>query len=227
MAIDLKRSIIRSEYGHFTVDANATFEAGQIATFQSDGEVAVCDGTAPMGILKWNKTSGLTGVAVNEAIVINDTSTVNLAHANVSNVKVKSATTGGTTYTVTTDYTVNTTNGTVTRVGGSLPSGATSYVTYTYSLSTAELRSAGVNFNLHRDDTAGSGKITVIQGYGTVYTDQYITDEDYAVNDTVYSTSAGKFTKVNSYSKPFGKVISVPSANDPFLGVEGNFVADR
>lgn len=227
MAIDLKRSIIRSEYGHFTVDANATFEAGQIATYNSDGEVAVCDGTAPMGILKGNKTSGLTGVVVNEAIVLSDTSSVTLAHANVSNVKVKNATTGGTTYVGGgSAYTLDATHGIITRVG-TIVNGATSYVTYTYSLSTAELKAAGVNFNLHRDDTAGSGKITVIEGFGTVYTDKYVTDLDYATNDTVYSTNTGLFTKTNSYSKPFGKVVSVPSANDPFLGVEGNFIADR
>lgn len=227
MSIDLTRSIIRSEYGHFTVDANASFEAGQIAQFGSDGEVVTCDGTAPMGVLKWNKTSTLTSTIANEALVLNDTSATLLDHANVSNVKVKSATTGGTTYTVTTDYTVNTTNGTVTRVDGqAIANGATVYVSYTYQLSTAEAGNK-LNFYLHHDDTAGSGKITVIQGYGTIYTDQYDSSKSYAINDTVYPTISGKFTNVADYNKPFGKVISVPSASDPYLGIEGNFIADR
>lgn len=226
MAIDLKRSILGREMGNKPVDANAVFQAGMISQYASDGEIVTCDGTAPCGVFKWNKTSTVTGVEVKEAIVLTGTTASNLNHANVSNVKVENA--AGTDYIVTTDYTVNTTNGTVTRNGaGGITSGATVYVTYTYQLSSAELNAAGKNFTLSTDDTQGSNKITIIQGFSTVYTDQYDTSKDYAVGDTVYPTVGGKFTNQADYNKPFGKVISVPTAADPYLGIEGLFTNDR
>jgi hypothetical protein len=237
MAIDLKRSFIGREVGNKTVEPTTSFNAGMIGTINSSGNVAVCDSTAvPAGILKWNKTSTEYGVTVDEPVVMNTDGTTasNLKHANVSNVKVRSVAGGGTTYILTTDYTVNAVNGTVTRVA-TITSGATVYISYTYQLTANDLASnvaapgyTGLNFQLSTDDTQGSNKITLIQGVSTVYTDQYDTSRNYAINDVLYCTSAGIFinTPVGPAYK-FGRVISVPTASDPFLGVEGNFIQDR
>lgn len=226
MALDIKRCVIGREMGNKTVDPNATFQAGMIAQYGSTGNIVTSDGTAPAGVFKYNKTSSVYGVAVKEAIVLMDTTATNLNHANVSNVKVENA--AGTDYTPTTDYTVGTTNGTITRNGAGITNGATVYVTYTYQYSEADKINEGKNFALNFDDTLGSNKITFIQGFSTIYTDQYDTSLDYTVGQTLYVTGTGKFTTQNFFGgKSFGKVVSVPTASDPFLGVEGTFTNDR
>lgn len=231
--LDLTRTVSGRELGNKDVDPNATFEAGMIGAYAADGSITTCDGSTetPAGILKFGKTSSVTGVEVSEAITFADDATtqtaVNLKHANVSNVKVENS--AGTDYTVTTDYTVAVVNGTVTRNGsGGVAVTETVYVTYTYELSATERNEQGLNFNLNHDDTLGSNKIVIIQGLSTIYTDQYKTDADYAVEDVVYCGADGKFTKSDpGTSFKFGKVISVPTATDRFLGVEGNFTNDR
>lgn len=238
MAIDIKRTLIGREAGNKTVDPNTTFNAGMVGAYNSSGNVVVCDSTAtPAGILKWNKTSTLYGISVDEAVVMNtDGSTAsNLAHANVTNVRVRSLANGlGTLYVLTTDYTVSAVNGTVTRVAN-IASGGTVYITYTFQLTATDIASGanapgnvGLNFALNSDDTAGSGKIVLIQSLSTVFTDQFDTSRTYSVNDQLYVNSAGLFTNINfAGASKFGRVISAPTASDPYLGVEGNFTADR
>ena len=226
--LDLKRCFIGREAGNKTVDANATFEAGMVAQYASDGEVVVSDGTNPCGVFKWNKTSQIYGIVAREAVTLTGTTASNLDHANVSSVKVENS--AGTNYLVTTDYTVSTTNGTVTRVGGGgIASGETVYVTYTYQKTEAEMNRDGKNFLLNNDDTQGSNRITIIQGFSTIYTDKYDTSLDYTVGSSVYVRSDGYFTATDygTVFGPFGKVVSVPTASDPYLGIEGNFINDR
>ncbi len=229
--LDLTRTVSGRELGNKDVDANASFEAGMIGSYDSSGNITICAGTNPAGIFKYNKTSTITGVEVKEAITFADTSAVqtavNLKHANVSNVKVEDS--AGTDYTVTTDYTIVAGNGTITRgVSSAIGYLEVVNVTYTYELSATELNDQGKNFNLNTDDTLGSGRITLIQGFSSVYTDQYKTDEDFAVEDVLYCGADGKFTKTNPGSgDAFGKVIFVPTATDKYLGVEGNFTNDR
>lgn len=232
MSIDIKRTFIGREAGNKPVDPNTTFNAGMVGAYNSSGNIVVSDGTTvPAGILKWNKTSTVYGVIVDEAVVMNTDGTTAsaLAHANVSSVRVRSLAGGlGTLYTLTTDYTVSTTNGTVTRVAN-IASGGTVYVTYTFQLSATDLASGanapgnvGLNFQLNTDDTVGSGKIVLIQGLSTVFTDQFETTRTYAIGDQLYVAGNGLFTNAVVINK-FGRVVSVPSASDPYLGVEGMF----
>ena len=232
MSIDIKRSFIGREVGNKNVDPNTTFNAGMVGAYNSSGNIVVSDGTTlPAGILKWNKTSTVYGVIVDEAVVMNTDGTTAsaLAHANVSSVRVRSLAGGlGTLYNLTTDYTVSTTNGTVTRVAN-IASGGTVYITYTFQLNATDIASGanapgnvGLNFQLNTDDTAGSGKITLIQGLSTVFTDQFETSRTYAINDLLYVSGNGLFTNAVVTNK-FGRVVSVPTASDPYLGVEGVF----
>ncbi len=233
MAIDIKRTFIGREVGNKPVDPNTTFNAGMVGEYNSSGNIVVSDGTAPCGILKWNKTSTLYGVAVDEAVVMNtDGSTPStLLHANISNPRVRSLAGGlGTLYTNTVDYSYSAVNGTVTRLA-TIASGGTVYVTYTFQLSATDIASGanapgnvGLNFNLNSDDTAGSGKITIIQGLSTVFTDQYDTSRTYTLNEQLYVMNGGQFTNVTPPGQAkFGRVVSVPTASDPYLGVEGSF----
>lgn len=225
MAIDIKRCFIGREAGNKPVDASAVFEAGQIAAYASDGELVVCDNTAvPCGMFKWNKTTQIYGSIIAEAVTLTGTTASNLDHATVSNVKVHSTAAGGTVYNLTTDYTVNATNGTVTRaVTSTISSGQTVYVTYTYQKTTAEMDRDGKNFLLTNDDSQGSNKMTIVQGLSTVYTDQFETNRVYAVNDAVFCSGAGKLTNSAVSSYRIGRVMSVPTAADPYLGIEGDF----
>lgn len=234
MSIDIKRTFIGREVGNKPVDPNTTFNAGMVGAYNSSGNIVVSDGTTvPAGILKWNKTSTVYGVSVDEAVVMNTDGTTPsaLAHANVSSVRVRSLAGGlGTLYTLTTDYAVNTTNGTVKReASGAIASGGTVYITYTFQLSAADIASGasapgnvGLNFNLNNDDTAGSGKIVLIQGLSTVFTDQFETSRTYAIGDQLYVAGNGLLTNAVVINK-FGRVVSVPTASDPYLGVEGMF----
>lgn len=225
MAIDIKRSFIGREVGNKPVDASATFEAGQIASYASDGELVLSDSTSvPCGMFKWNKTTQIYGAVVAEAVTLTGTTASNLDHANVHDVKVTSTATGGTVYNLTTDYTANTTNGTITRVAtGQISSGQTVYVFYTYQKTTAEMDRDGKNFLLTNDDSQGSNKMTIIQGMSTVYTDQFETNRVYAVNDAVYASGNGKLTNAAVSSYRIGRVVSIPTAADPYLGIEGDF----
>lgn len=224
MAIDIKRSFIGREAGNKAVDASASFEAGQVAAYASDGELVLSDSTAvPCGIFKWNKTTQIYGAIVAEAVTLTGTTASNLDHATVSNVKVHSTAAGGTVYNLTTDYTVNATNGTVTRaVASTISSGQTVYVSYTYQKTTAEMDRDGKNFLLNNDDSQGSNKMTVIQGMSTIYTDQFETNRVYAVNDAIYCSGNGKLTNSAVSAYRIGRVVSVPTASDPYLGVEGD-----
>jgi len=228
MAIDLKRSVIGRELGTIPVDANSYFQAGNILEYEADSsgnkQLSLHDGTGtPCGVAKWDRATTLYDVAVNESITFTGAdSTVSLAHANVSSVKVTDST-DTTTYTVTTDYTVNTTNGTVTQVStGSIGTTETVHVTYTYQMTAADIDQVGRNFNNTTDDTAGSDRITVIQGFSTVFTDQYDTGVTYTIGAQLYADANGKFTVTSSGNEAFGRCIFVPTAADPYLGVEGN-----
>lgn len=224
MAIDYKRCFIGREAGNKPVDASATFEAGQVATYASDGELVVCDNTAvPCGMFKWNKTTQIYGGIIAEAVTLTGITASNLKHANVSNVKVTSTATGGTEYSGVTDYTVNTTNGTVVRnTPSGISSGQTVYVSYTYQKTDAEMIRDGKNFVLSLDDSQGSNKMAIIQGLSTLYTDAFETGRAYAVNDAIYCNGSGKLTNT-TYTYRIGRVISVPTAADPYLGIEGDF----
>jgi hypothetical protein len=133
-------------------------------------------------------------------------------------------------FTLTTDYTFSATNGTVTRNGaGAIGSGDTVYVTYTYLLSTAQLlQNQGQNFWNNLDEVAQhDNRVTVITSAEMLFTCQYDTTRTYTLTSTgsnLYaSTTVGKeglFTNDSSGSAVFvGRVIQVPTASDPFLGL--------
>ena len=227
MSIDIKKlvKIGGSEPGTVGVDANTSFQAGQIATYDSAGAATLAgSGDNPVGIFKADKASTVYAVSAREAVTIVALETAySFAHANVSSVLVEDL--AGTDYTVTTDYTINTTNGTITTTASgstTITAGETVYVTYTYEMTAADKEQEGVNFFNSNDDTQGSNKITMLQGGWRVYTDQFETDQNYAMNAQLFVSANGKFTS-QELTYHFGRVVSIPTASDPYLGVEGEF----
>lgn len=63
------------------------------------------------------------------------------------------------------------------------------------------------------DETLASGEMTVYTTGGVFFTDQYKTDDTWAVGDAVYSTATGTFTNtaLDSDSRKVGYVLAVPT----------------
>lgn len=229
--LDLGRCQIKEALGIFVADPANTFRAGMLVMRNAAGLVVPSDGSAVLGVAKWNHASTSLAVAVDEALVLSGTTATPLKHGNVSNVRVNSAPKGaGTASVVTTDYTLSASNGTVARVGGgNIADGATVYVTYTYQLTEAELLTMqGKNFWNSLDEVSqNEGRVTVITDAELLFTSQYDTSRSYALtgaSSKLYAATgggkAGLFTNDSSGSAKFvGEVFQVPTAADPFLGL--------
>ena len=231
MAIDLKkvRNLGGAEYGNNVVDANSSWQAGQIAAYTTDsaGNTTVTvagTGSNAACIFKWDKATTLYGVVVSETVTFDAVDSVeNLAHANVSNVRVIDSD-GSTDRT--SGVTVNATNGTLTNggTGSGIAAGETVTVTYTYQKTEAELQRDGKNLYNTNDFTAGSNRITLFQCNWRIYTDQFDTAQNYTLGAALYVGANGKFTS-QVLTNRAGRVADVPTASNPFLGVEGSFIA--
>jgi len=163
-------------------------------------------------------------VVVSETVTFDAVDSVeNLAHANVSNVRVIDSD-GSTDRT--SGVTVNATNGTLTNggTGSGIAAGETVTVTYTYQKTEAELQRDGKNLYNTNDFTAGSNRITLFQGNWRIYTDQFDTAQNYTLGAALYVGANGKFTS-QVLTNRAGRVADVPTASNPFLGVEGSFIA--
>ena len=229
MSIDIKKlvKIGGSEPGTIGVDPNTSFQAGQIAAYDANGAATLAgSGDNPVGIFKWDKTSTVYAVSAREAVTVVALETAySFAHANVSSVIVENLAGGDYTEGAGDDYVLNTTSGTITTTASgttSVTAGETVYVTYTYEMTAADKEQAGVNFFNSNDDTQGSNKITMLQGGWRVYTDQFETDQNYTMNAQLFVSANGKFTS-QELTNHFGRVVSIPTASDPYLGVEGVF----
>lgn len=222
--LDLGRCQIREALGVFVADPAATFSQGQLVMKNSSGLVVQCDGTDVLGVAKWNKSTGLLGVKVDEAIVLNGTDPSNLSRANVSNVKV-SATAGGAAITASGNYTLNTTNGTVARIAlGVIGDGDTVYVSYTFAITSQEVtQQHGTNFWNNLDEVSqADNRVTVITDAELLFTTHYDTSRQYALtgaSSNLYAGTGGLFTNDNASGKFMGRVMQLPTASDPFLGL--------
>lgn len=230
--LDLARCVIQQDLGVFVANPVKYFRAGMLVTKGASG-IEAAAGVKVLGVAKWNKPNGkLLGAVVDEPVVFSVLdAAVPLKHANVSNVQVKTAAgNAGKITTADTDYTLNATNGTVAAKTGGDDFGdvdppLTAYVSYTYELTEAELDFQGRNFwNFLDDVTIQDGHITVITDWSIIFTTQYDTSKNYTEGETLYcgksATTIGLFTNVNEGScDVVGKVLQVPSATDPYLGV--------
>jgi len=225
----------------YDVDTNVNIWAGMVAFLATNAAGATvattaASGSVPIGTF-W-KDSALAYIRTNiESGTFNATNTLNLSKGNVLGtgfIKVTSAT-GMTVYTQGTDYTVSTTNGVVTRLAaGTIPALATVLIWYSYNLQqtqvywdnvSTQFTAAGQNYDRQPDDTLGSGKITVAESDAKLYTDQYDVNQTYTLNAPLYSNSVSQWTTVAGFTNVCGRVIGVPTAADPFLGVQQITVA--
>lgn len=228
--LDLGRSVILQDIGTFRAAVSATFEAGMLVGQDANGEIVKCVGRPVFGVAKWNKALIYTGAIMDETISFaTATATVALRHPNISNFQLRSlANYAGALYATPGDYTLNTTNGTVTRVA-TIPLSTTVYATYTYELSSRDLDFQGRNFwNFTDDSSIADNRITVITDASILFTSMYDTSRVYTLTGTgknlycagaVTAALAGLFTNDVAEGEFVGHVIQVPNADDPFLGV--------
>jgi hypothetical protein len=236
--LDLKKCHITTNLGIMEVyGSSANFESGSILQKVDDSgttKLTVSDGTNPAGVAKWDHMTGMIGVVIMEAITFpagggaNSSATLSKSNLVASMYKVEDA--AGSDYTETTHYTMNTTNGIVTRVDATttIPDAGTVYVTYKYNKTDAQIDAGeypngligGRNLRNSLDDVAGSNRMTLIQAFALIYTTCYDSSLSYTVGEKLYGDANGLFTNVTVSNPQIGSVHEVPSADDTFMGIE-------
>jgi phosphosulfolactate phosphohydrolase-like enzyme len=223
----------------YDVDTNVQIQAGMVAFLASSNGVTVAttaaSGTVPIGTFWKDQSLGYIRSTV-ESKTFSSSNGINLSKGNVvSTATIKVTNSAGTTvYTQGVDYSVATTNGVLTRIGaGSIPALATVVIWYQYTVSSTQVYwdnvstkfSSGYNYDRQPDDTLGSGKITVAESDAKIYTDQYDVAQTYTINAALRSDSSSWWTTATTAYSVCGRVIKVPTAGDPFLGVQQIMVA--
>lgn len=221
----------------YTVDENVNIQSGMVAFLATNaGGVTVAttaaSGDVPIGTFWKDRSASYTRNFV-ESLTFNANNIVTVSKGNIlstANLKVTNSA-GTTTYTQGTDFTVSTANGVITRLaGGNIAAGATVVVWYRYTVQSGQEHwenvstqwSTGSNYDRQPDDTLGSGKITVAEGDAKIYTDQYDPTQTYALNDALRSDGNSLWTTAatGNVTSVCGRVIKVPTASDPFLGLD-------
>ena len=224
--LDRTRSVISDRLGTDPVDPNSFFQEGDMLHWdEAVGWTLSTDGTADVmrAIAGLNKSQNqMDGVVINEEISFAGGDTQNLSKGNLiaGSVRVTDPT-GVTVYAVTTDYTINATNGQITRVGGgTIPAGGDVLVSFTYQKSLIEIEEEpGMPLDNQLDETLGSGQVVAIRGKNVIIvTDRYDTAQAYAGNDPLYDNGDGLLTTDASGGVvEVGKVKNGPTAADPWL----------
>jgi len=195
-------------------------EIARLITDAAGNTIAtLCDAASiPVGTFWNNKAVTLTATFI-ESIVLSGTTPSYLQHANLVSGSVKVTDEAGVTvYTEGTDYTVNYTNGTITRIpAGAITDGQTVVVWYRYNILARDLQFYGMGYDRIPDETLATGKITIVEGWAHLFTDQYDTSQQYSLNDALRVNDDGRLTTAGA-GPIFGKVIQVPTASYPLLG---------
>lgn len=203
------------------VDENAEFIPGMVGMLATDtnGKVVVKahDGSATeaAGMFINAKTQSFykaTAEAIAGADVPAAPGTITLKNANVADVLVVNATTG-TPYAITTDYTVNTTNGIITNVA--IPASTPLTIFYRYK----DLSVVGF------DNSMGSGLTAVLEENCEVALLVYDTSKQYTLNGNVKVNAAGFVSDSTAAGPTIGYVTKVPTLQDPALHVKLKWTA--
>ena len=235
--LDLNRGEIPRNLGVWRAADAATIRQGQLVGLNTNEQMILYDadvaGIELMGFSKFDKLPG-TGVAimVDEAIsfaALAGNTTLSRT-SGVNNLAIYSAVgRGGTRYVDTLSYTF-TAAGVVTHINPgvpAIPAATTVYATFTHDLVAADYDFQGRNFfNSNDDVTVAEGRLTVIQGPATIFTTEYIINDNWAVGDNVRALAAGAAAAdegmvTNAGAGTIvGRCIQVPNAADPYLGIQ-------
>lgn len=228
--LDLARCEIHRNLGIWRANAGTSFRAGQPVMLNSVGEIVLSDATSVLGVAKWDK------ITVKRTLVVDFPVTFGVANA-TKNLKPNITASGdvlvnlqpagaGTTYTLTTDYTLNLVNGTITQVGaGGINPLLPVYVSYSRTLTEDDLSLEGKNFWQSLDYVSIQDlRIAVIEAPAQIFTTEFVTSAVYSLtgaNSNIYVNSSGLFTSSSSGgARLVGTCINQPSAGDPFIGID-------
>lgn len=218
----------------YTVDTNVNIQAGMVAFLATNASgvtvaTTAASGTVPIGTFWKDRAASYVRSAV-ESQTFDSNNTITLLEGNIlstSDIKVTNSA-GTVTYTQGADYSVTTANGVVTRLGGgSIAASATVVISYRYTVQTGQEHwekvstrwTTGSNYDRQANDTLGSGKIAIAEGDATIYTDQYDVTQTYTLNAAVRSNAASLWSTAATGYSVCGRVVKVPTASDPWLGV--------
>jgi hypothetical protein len=204
--------------GYRAVDASANFIAGMVANLEADSDgnpvltVANATDTQIIGLFFCHKTTNFYRPIVAEAQTFGTTPNtsflVYLNHAVLKADSTKVTDAAGTPYTVTTDFSVNVTNGVITRTStGAIGATDTVYVTYLYT----DPNLTGI------DETLGSGCAATLEDRGEAATLVYDTSVTYTLMGSLYANAEGYLTITSGGGSVVGKVTKVPTADNPEL----------
>jgi len=232
--LDKKRGYAYSR-PFYAVDPNVNIQAGMVAFLATNANgvtvaTTAASGTIPIGTF-WKDRAASYVRNWMESLTFNTNGIVTATKGNfltAASVRVTNAA-GTTAYVQGTDYNVTLANGVVTRIaGGAIAAGATVLVTYRYTVqpgteeweNASTMFSTAQNYDRAANDTLGSGRMTIAEGDAKLYTDQYDPAQTYTLNAPLRSNAASLWTSGAGVSSVCGRVIRVPTANDPFLGVD-------
>lgn len=221
--LDRSRIYASLKPGHIPVDPTSSFEEGSMVILNSSGQwTKSTSGTAVglRGIATVNKSSSINGVSI-ESYALTGVVVQNLDYANIVS-NSQRVTSGGTVYVSGTDYTINYTQGTIVRIAaGSIVSGATVSIIYSYQLTTQQLLDKGNNITNNTDETLGASKLSVLMGTGIVPLTNFDTSQGYTPGTPVYDNGDGRITSSATGSPvKVGTVMSGPASMDPYLTIE-------
>lgn len=220
----------------YAVDPNADILAGMVAFLTTNAAGTVIATTAtlasgghPIGTFWKDRAPSFVRTTI-ESHTFTAAGIVTLQKGNVhaaSMIKVTNAA-GTVVYTQGVDYSVTLASGVVTNLGGAIPALASVVVWYAYDVLAGQEHfdfvstqwTTGVNYDRQANDTLGSGEITVVEGDATLYTDQYDVNQTYTLNAALYADANSLWSTAIGVNQPCGFVVSVPTANDPFLGLK-------
>lgn len=216
----------------WNVDPNVNIQAGMVAFLTTSGGAVVAttaaSGTVPIGTFWKDRSNGFIRSTV-ESQTFNASNILTVSKGNFLSTATVKVYSGATTYTQGVDFTLNTNSGIVTRIaGGSIAASATVSVSYRYTVSSTGVYwdnvstkwSTGWNYDRQPDDTLGSSKITIATGDALIFTDQYDVTQTYTLNQALYSDANSLWTNQAGTTSACGRVVQVPTASDPWLGVQ-------
>lgn len=184
----------------FPLDRSATFLPGQVAQLTVVGNnicATVSNGSAPIGIIDDVRTKAFTNISWNEEIVVPATGVesngVLVTPVDIK-AELKEANLLPNSFTSDIKVLLNPKNGVITfiagtplnydAIGSGVPNAIRAIVNYTYFVPNV----------MGDDSTAGSNRITVWYERMMIETDQFETNQSYALNSNLYISEVGLFT---------------------------------
>jgi len=210
----------------FIVDPSAEFEGGRIAELTVIGNqvmATISNGTAPIGIIDDHKTRAFTNISWDEIVIVSATGVLNPAGKFVTPIDIKKELRKPniieSSFQSTVNVVLNANNGIITFLAGTelnfdlngsgTPNAIKAIVRYTYYVA-----------NIPGDDsTQGSGRVAVWYNRMFLQTDQYETNQKYAVRANLYVSEIGYLTsrRPSSIHPAVAMVTAPPTAFNPML----------